>query len=351
VQSIFPPLAREEVINAVERQRPARIPLVMARWWGEGLVEQYGSRLQTLEQTYPEDAVFVDLDLSNYWEWGLPWELAHTGSLDARCILPDWSRLDDFIACLPDAQNDPRFDQLRPLAERAHRDNRYLIFLIWRLFFERPWEIRGMQNFLMDFYTAPDQVLRLYEALCQMYTGYIQRAIRELQPDGYWTSDDLGHQRQLFMSPITFRTFLKPYYRRIGSLLKTHGVHWWLHSCGNNTPILEDLIEVGVTVFHPVQKGAMDQSAAARDYGGRLAFLAGFDVQHSLVELSPEAVRAEVRALIDAFDRPEGGMCLAAGNGIVAGTPFENIEAFLDEAFHYGVQHRRMHAPGMRMNR
>jgi hypothetical protein len=33
-------------------------------------------------------------------------------------------------------------------------------------------------------------------------------------------------------------------------------------------------------------------------------------------------------------------MCLAAGNGIVAGTPFENIEAFLDEAVRYGTDAR-----------
>jgi hypothetical protein len=34
-------------------------------------------------------------------------------------------------------------------------------------------------------------------------------------------------------------------------------------------------------------------------------------------------------------------MCIAAGNGIVAGTPLENIAAFLDEAVVYGEQHRR----------
>ena len=33
-------------------------------------------------------------------------------------------------------------------------------------------------------------------------------------------------------------------------------------------------------------------------------------------------------------------MCIAAGNGIVAGTPLENIEAFLDEALCYGTVHR-----------
>ena len=51
-------------------------------------------------------------------------------------------------------------------------------------------------------------------------------------------------------------------------------------------------------------------------------------------------VRREVRFLMDTFDGPDGGMCIGAGNGIVSGTPLENIEAFLDESLRYGEEHR-----------
>jgi hypothetical protein len=97
--------------------------------------------------------------------------------------------------------------------------------------------------------------------------------VREFRPDGFWTSDDLrlfcrvktGHQKQLFMQPELFREFIKPYYARIGAVCREQGVHWWLHSCGNNarigTDILGDLAEVGLDVFHPVQKGTMDEVA------------------------------------------------------------------------------------------
>jgi hypothetical protein len=37
----------------------------------------------------------------------------------------------------------------------------------------------------------------------------------------------------------------------------------------------------------------------------------------------------------DTFDSPEGGFLYAAGNGIVGGTPIENIEAFLNEILTY----------------
>jgi uroporphyrinogen-III decarboxylase len=192
----------------------------------------------------------------------------------------------------------------------------------------------------MDFYLHPVEVHRLNEALCGLYLGYLRRAIKELHPDGYWTSDDLGHQKQLFMSQQMFQELLKPYYVRVGNFLHENNLHWWLHSCGNNTLVLGDLVEAGVNVFHPVQKGTMDEARVAREFGGSLTFLAGVDVQHVLQEADPAGVRTEVRNLIDLFDHAEGGMCIAAGNGIVSGTPFENIEAFLDEAVRYGIKHR-----------
>jgi uroporphyrinogen decarboxylase len=198
-----------------------------------------------------------------------------------------------------------------------------------------------MQNLLMDYYLEPGNIHRLHDALCSLYCDYIEHAIHVLQPDGFWTSDDLGHQTQLFMRPEIFREHIKPYYTRVGQCLRQHRVHWWLHSCGNNTDILADLIDAGLDVFHPVQKGTMDEISAARDYGEQLTFLVGIDVQHTLQECDPEGVRHEVRFLIDTFDRPGGGMCIAAGNGIVAGTPIENIEAFLNESVRYGTAHRQ----------
>lgn len=336
----YPPLPRQEVIKAVERKSPTRIPLIQTRWWGEGFADRHGRELDRFHR-YPEDAAFLWIEPIDYAAMGLSWDIHTQGAHDARWILDDWSNLDEFIDKLPDPEKSPIFDRLEPQVEAAQKADRYLVFAFWRLFFERPWEIRGMANLLTDYYAEPESVHRLYDALCRLYCSYLDRAIREFQPDGFWTSDDLGHQTQLFMSPRIFRGFLKPYYARIGDLLKPFGVHWWLHSCGNNTAILGDLAEAGVTVFHPVQKHTMDERSVAAKFGDRISFLAGIDVQHVLQEGTPAAVRAEVRFLIDTFDRPEGGLCLGAGNGILPGTPLENIEAFLEEALVYGEQHRR----------
>jgi uroporphyrinogen decarboxylase len=337
---IWQPLPRAEVIKAIERQNPSRIPIAFGKWWGEGLDEQYGERLTEFDR-YPDDIVQLFIEPLDFDSMGLSWEISSEGAHDAFCVLDDWAKLDEFIEKMPDPENDPQIEQLIKQAGVARAEDRYILFGWWRLFFERPWAIRSMTTLLMDYYLYPNEIHKLNDALCTLYCGYLNVAIRELKPDGFFTSDDLGHQTQLFMRPETFRTFLKPYYLRVGEVTKGNGLHWWLHSCGNNTAVLGDLAEAGVNVFHPVQKGTMDEIAVAQEFGDKMTFLAGIDVQHTLQEKDPAGVREEVRFLIDTFDQSNGGMMIAAGNGIVSGTPFENIAAFLDESATYGTKHRQ----------
>lgn len=336
----YEPLKREEIIRAVERTGPSRIPLVRAKWWGEGLRDQYGNRLKELDR-YPEDVdwLFTENPVAPK-KMNLPWEWHEGGAHDSSCVIDDWAKLDDFIERLPVPGNDPIFEELAERATKAQANDRYTIFGWWNLFFERPWKLRGMENLMCDYYTEPDNIHKLHSAMCNTYCAYIETAAKILNPDGFWASDDLGHQTGPMMSPDVFHEFLFPYYKSVGDTLKRSRMHFWLHSCGDNTLLIPDLIESGLTVLHPIQKHTMDEVKVAAEFGDRLTFLAGIDVQHTLQEKNPEGVRAEVRFLIDTFDRKDGGMCIAAGNGIVAGTPFENIEAYLDEAVVYGRKHR-----------
>jgi uroporphyrinogen decarboxylase len=346
VTRIHEPLRRDDVARAVEGRCPPRIPLVMARWWGEGLHSQYGDRLKQLDERFPDDVTHlwmwpgpINTDLMN-----LPWKRVESGGLDNRPIIDDWAKLDDFIGRLPCPETDPTIAGLPDIARHLRAEDRYVMFSWWNLYYEKPWGLRGMQNLLLDYYDHPEEIHRLHSALRDTYLAYLRWGIRELDFDGFFTSDDLGHQTQLMMSPPLFDEFIQPYYQPLGDLLKAHGKHFWLHSCGNNTDALEGLVKAGLTVFHPVQKHTMDEVETARKYRGRLSFLVGFDVQQILRTGTPDEVRREVRHLIDTFDAPGGGMCMAAGNGIVAGTPFENIEAFLEESALYGRAHRESFA-------
>ena len=333
------PLPREEVIKAVERRGPARVPLIESKLWDDGVMQQYGGRMAELDR-YPEDKKSLWMSPMSIEAMGLSWEIQPAAAYDSQCVIDDWAKLDEFIEKLPDPENDPQIDALMERAEEIRSENIYMLFGWWGFMFERPWGILGMERLLTDYHLEKENVHRLNSALCDLQCAYVRRAASELQPDGFWTSDDLGHQTQPMMGPEIFDEMIKPYYDKMGRTLRELNLHWWLHSCGNNTPLLPSLIDAGVDVLHPVQKHAMDEIAVAGEFGDRLSFLVGIDVQQIIRLGTPEDVRAEVRHLIDTFDRPGGGMCMGAGNVMLHGTPFENIEAYLDEALRYGTEHR-----------
>jgi uroporphyrinogen decarboxylase len=76
----------------------------------------------------------------------------------------------------------------------------------------------------------------------------------------------------------------------------------------------------------------MDYQEVVDRFGGRITFLVGVDVQHLLPEGTEEEVRSGVRELARIFGRPDGGLLMAAGNGIMPETPLRNIRAFLEES-------------------
>ncbi|MBO5257633.1 MAG: hypothetical protein J6C42_09070, partial [Clostridia bacterium] len=247
-----------------------------------------------------------------------------------------WADLPALLADLPNTDAPGLFDQAKRIADAAHAEGKYVLIHHWSLMYERIWNFRGMENLLMDYYDYPDEVHALHRAVADTENKLLLRAIRELQPDGYMISDDLGAQQALMMSPAMFREFIKPYYTETWGIAKEHDVDVWLHTCGCITDIIGDLIECGLSVLHPIQKHTMDWDKVAADWKGKIAFWVGMDVQDTLINGSPEDVRREVRLMRDTFDSPEGGFLYAAGNGIVGGTPIENIEAFLNEILVYG---------------
>jgi hypothetical protein len=312
----------------------------LATWFADDFAPPEGEDLRRFER-YPRDVAHLWIEPIPLDRMDLSWRRATEGAIDSRAVVDKWEKLDEFLDKLPRPEDDPAFERLANQAERARREDRYTLFGWWNFFFERLWSLRGMENALVEFYSEPDAISRLLDALKERYLEYLSRAIDLLRPDGFFTSDDLGGQHAPTLSGEIFREFFFPAYRAVGELLERRGVHYWLHSCGNNEPFFDDLIEAGVDVFHPVQKSTMDQRAIVERYGDRLSFFAGFDVQKTLREATPAETRAETRRMIDLFDGDEGGMILGAGNGIVSGTPLENVAAFVEEALAYGAESRR----------
>ena len=352
-------LPKEQVVRAIERRGGvARVPMMLHFWNGP---DGYGDRadlVRAIQADFPQDMYSVSPRMPSLWDdpaakghipgysWmATPPPAGGTAAKghDANICISDWAMLDDILAAWPDA-NLPQLTQGLNELIAANAAGRYVTAHWWYCLYERLWSLRGMENVLMDFYLNPAPVHRLLDALTDFYCAIIRRLAREAKVDGIFTSDDIGMQTGPMFSPEIFAQFFRPRYERIIRTAHEEGLHFWLHACGDISLFLEDFIAMGLDVIHPIQKYAMDMDATARRFGGRIAFWVGMDVQQILPRGTTEEVRRETRRMIDAFDRTGGGCLVTAGNGITGDVPLENLRAFYEETYEYGLSHRKRFA-------
>jgi uroporphyrinogen decarboxylase len=164
----------------------------------------------------------------------------------------------------------------------------------------------------------------------------------EFPVDGIWFSDDWGSQEALLARPEQWREFYKPCYQQIFDQVRGAGRHVWMHSCGNVSDIIPDLIAMGLDVLNPVQPRAMDIDEIAELYGGRMCFFGGVDTQVTIPRGSPQDIDDEVRHLVSAFFGGLGSYIGGTSHTILPDAPLRNIAALFD-AFerHAKVQRRR----------
>jgi uroporphyrinogen decarboxylase len=329
-------LNREQVRAALRFAGPPRPPLAMSLWRNAETVAGREALWQELAATYPDDCTIVSMGVDYWyapaddptyrWAFGQKTKPAHL-PIDACPIIADWGELAEFLAELPDSRR-PQATAGIEVARRREPES-YILVGWGHYLHQRLAYLRGLEQLLFDMIDHPQELRRVMQALLEIYEVWAERAVAA-GADGVWAGDDLGTQRSLFMHPDTFRSLYKPFYARLAEVLHGAGLDFWLHTCGNITEIVADLIDIGVDAIHPIQYGTMDEEAIAAQYGGKVAFWIGMDVQQVLPFGTPDEVREHVRQRVSVFYRPEGGLILAAGNAILRDTPLANVRAYAE---------------------
>ncbi|MCC6445132.1 MAG: hypothetical protein IT210_16945 [Armatimonadetes bacterium] len=140
--------------------------------------------------------------------------------------------------------------------------------------------------------------------------------------------DDFATQRGLMISPAAWRAFLKPRYARLFRIAKERGKYVWFHSCGDITPVLPDLIDIGMDVWETVQLHAlpMPPEILKREYSPSIAFFGGVNTQ-----TLPFASLEEVLRCIEVLGR-DGGYICGPDHHIKPDVPPANAAALFDIA-------------------
>lgn len=252
----------------------------------------------------------------------------------------DGSRLEEYR--MPDPRDTRRFTGLRDLAERLHSDTDYAIIAgnPGTLFYLSS-ELVGFQEYMEKILSETVLIERLVDMLLEYWVDFFDAYLGEIGEyvEMVWLGDDWGMQHGPIMNPELFRRVFKDRYRRlISSIKEKHDVKVALHSCGSVVWALDDLIDAGFDVIHPLQGDAeenLDARAIKARYGERLTFYSNLRNQSVIPHGTPEEVQADVRSKIEALS-PGGGYIVSGGHNIQPDVPPENIIALFDTAFKYG---------------
>ena len=235
----------------------------------------------------------------------------------------------------PDVERIPQIDLVtqadidRIAAARKLRPDAFIFYQFTTCLGERLWVLRGLEQILMDYLLEPRFAHAALDLLLQMHMDALDK-ILPLPIDGVVFGDDFGAQRGLMISRGIFTTFFKPRLAQLYAKVRSAGKVVGHHSCGDNTEIMGDFVDIGLQVFHPLQPEAMDIRKIKREFGRHLTFRGGIGTQGRIVLGTPEEARAEVREAVEVLCQG-GGYLMETAKPLPEETPVANAVAVIEE--------------------
>jgi uroporphyrinogen decarboxylase len=195
----------------------------------------------------------------------------------------------------------------------------------------------GQLNTLMWIGEEPErfgeQLLRIGEFSVEIAKAQIEAADGLL--DGLVIWGDVAYRKSLFMGPAYWRKYYKPTVAKIIEVAHQHGLITMYHGCGNANAILEDMIEIGLDGYNPLEaKAELDVVDLRERLGHRLTFCGNSDIR-VWERGDPDEVRREVLHRLRAAEG--GGYVFMSDHSVatdVSGQTYDQIVKLVRE---YGV--------------
>lgn len=324
--------SRELVLLAINHHEPQRIPftLYVAKPLYNKLKDMWGPREQwpcpaddTIRILWPLE--FTDISPMMFEDrFGCQWQREHGGYTFVNSQLKE-----------PEVVQIPRIELVSQsdieliIETRKQNPDRFIYYQFSGTFGERLWCLRGLEQTLMDYLLESNFVHKSLDILMEMHIEALDK-ILSLPIDGVTFGDDFGSQRGLMISRSIFLDFFKPRLAKMYEKVRSAGKIVMHHSCGDNTEIMADLIDIGLQVFHPLQPEAMDICYSKREFGKYLTFRGGIGTQGDIVFGTPRQAREEVRRAVKILSKG-GGYLLETAKPLPEEMPIENANAVIDE--------------------
>jgi len=180
-------------------------------------------------------------------------------------------------------------------------------------YFQHLMSFMGFSEGLMAMSEEPDEVMELFEYLCDFFMEVADNVIELYNPDILTLMDDTAAWGASFISAGMYKEMLIPFHDRWAKRGRDRGLKLTMHNCGKCEDILDSLVEIGINAWDPAQT-CNDLDAVKRKYGNKLCITGGWDGRGRL--LDPDVTDEELIASVeDTFNKyaPGGGFIWAGG--------------------------------------
>lgn len=193
----------------------------------------------------------------------------------------------------------------------------------------------GLQQLSIELKREPLFVKHIFDKVGSLIVE-VDKVIASMDHVGALKSgDDMGYKNGTLLSPKTLREHAFPWQARIAKVAHDNGKPFILHSCGNLTEIMDDLINtVKIDAIHSFQDVIYPVPVAKERWGDKIALLGGIDVD-ILTRGTAGEVTAYTRDVL-ARCMPGGGYALGTGNSVTNYIKIENYKAMLETGRKHG---------------
>jgi uroporphyrinogen decarboxylase len=169
----------------------------------------------------------------------------------------------------------------------------------------------------------------LFDQIDRIYTAIYKGMAAKRNVGVLVISDDMGFKTQTLIGAEETRKYVLSIHKKLAEIAHSAGLPCILHSCGNLSEIMDDIInDVKIDAKHSYEEAILPVEEAKLLYGDRIAILGGFDLDR-LCNSTEEEVREYTRSLVTDLGK-DGGYALGTGNSVPAYVPPQNYVAMLE---------------------
>ncbi len=233
--------------------------------------------------------------------WGNVWSRMNDGCKVGEISKPaleNWSQLDSLK--LPEYDFDASVKAYSE--EFAKHPDRFRIAGMSGWVFNNSRYLRKLEIYLMDMCLYPDELKVLHRKMADIFEQNI-KAAGAAGADAIMFCEDMGTQNDLLFSPEMWDDYFKDLYTELFSLAHSCGMKVMMHSCGQNTKILERLLKAGVNCFQFDQPTIYDMqwlSGLLKKYNALL--WSPVDIQKIMPTGDRKIIEAGVDEMLKYFD-------------------------------------------------